>query len=257
MPAGAFLRAVFLRRAGDTKWYGLTEPVPDGPTTTRMQKLAKKYGMVMVVPVYEAEMTGVYFNTAAVFDADGKYLGKYRKTPHSALPSGILGEILFHARQLGLSRYSIRAIGTRRRLHLLRPPFPRRRAHSGPERRGDRVQSVRDGRRAFANICGSSSSRRTPSPTAISSARINRVGTEKPWQIGEFYGKSYFCNPRGKIIAQASRDKDELLVADLNLDEIEEVREDLAVLPRPPPGNLRRDHAHASVRQRAGRGLRT
>jgi N-carbamoylputrescine amidase len=53
----------------------------------------------------------------------------------------------------------------------------------------------------------------------------NRVGTEKPWQIGEFYGKSYFCNPRGKIVAQASRDKDALVVADLNLDEIQEVRE--------------------------------
>ena len=53
---------------------------------------------------------------------------------------------------------------------------------------------------------------------------INRVGTEKPWSIGEFYGKSYFCNPRGKIIAQASRTKDEVLVADLDLDMIQEVR---------------------------------
>src|SRR5260370_10818872 len=56
-------------------------------------------------------------------------------------------------------------------------------------------------------------------------ASINRVGTEQPWEIGEFYGKSYFCNPRGKIVAQASRDKDELLVADLNLDEIQQVRD--------------------------------
>jgi beta-ureidopropionase len=55
-------------------------------------------------------------------------------------------------------------------------------------------------------------------------AAINRVGREKPWDIGEFYGKSYFCNPRGKIIAQASRDKDELLVANLDLDLIQEVR---------------------------------
>jgi N-carbamoylputrescine amidase len=55
-------------------------------------------------------------------------------------------------------------------------------------------------------------------------AAINRVGTEAPWKIGEFYGKSYFCSPRGKIVAQASRTKDELLVAELNLDEIEEVR---------------------------------
>jgi N-carbamoylputrescine amidase len=53
---------------------------------------------------------------------------------------------------------------------------------------------------------------------------INRVGIEKPWSIGEFYGKSYFCNPRGKIIAQASRDKDEVVVADLDLDMIAEVR---------------------------------
>jgi beta-ureidopropionase len=55
-------------------------------------------------------------------------------------------------------------------------------------------------------------------------AASNRVGVEKPWQIGEFYGKSDFCNPRGKIVAQASRDKDELLVSDLNLDEIQQVR---------------------------------
>jgi beta-ureidopropionase len=50
------------------------------------------------------------------------------------------------------------------------------------------------------------------------------VGTEAPWNIGEFYGTSYFCNPRGKIIAEAVRDKDEVLTADLNLDEIAEVR---------------------------------
>ncbi len=50
------------------------------------------------------------------------------------------------------------------------------------------------------------------------------VGHEQPWDIGEFYGKSYFCNPRGQIIAQASRNRDEVLVADLDLDEIREVR---------------------------------
>ena len=61
------------------KWYEMTEPVPDGPTTKLMQKLAAKYKMVIVVPLYEEEMTGLYFNTAAVIDADGTYLGKYRK----------------------------------------------------------------------------------------------------------------------------------------------------------------------------------
>src|SRR6185436_14420526 len=54
---------------------------------------------------------------------------------------------------------------------------------------------------------------------------INRVGVEKPWSIGEFYGTSYFCDPRGQTIAQASRDKDEVLVADLDLDQIAAARQ--------------------------------
>ncbi len=67
-----------------TRWYELTERVPNGPTISRMQKLAKKHQMVLVVPIYEVEMAGVYYNTAAVIDADGRYLGKYRKhhIPH-------------------------------------------------------------------------------------------------------------------------------------------------------------------------------
>src|SRR5271154_557412 len=68
----------------DKKWYGLAEAIPDGPTTRLMCEQARKHKMVIVVPIYEEEMAGVYYNTAAVIDADGKYLGKYRKThiPH-------------------------------------------------------------------------------------------------------------------------------------------------------------------------------
>ncbi len=53
---------------------------------------------------------------------------------------------------------------------------------------------------------------------------INRVGTEAPWNIGEFYGQSYFVNPRGQIEAQASRTEDELLVHDMDMDMVREVR---------------------------------
>ena len=69
-----------------TRWYDATENIPDGPTTKLMQELAKKHKMVIVVPLYEDETTGVYYNTAAVIDADGTYLGKYRKNhiPHTA-----------------------------------------------------------------------------------------------------------------------------------------------------------------------------
>ena len=70
----------------DPQYYSYTELIPDGPTTKRMQDLAKQTGMVLVVPMYEEDekASGIYYNTAAVIDADGTYLGKYRKThiPH-------------------------------------------------------------------------------------------------------------------------------------------------------------------------------
>ena len=68
----------------ETRWYSLTERVPDGPTTRLMQDIARKYRLVLVVPIYEEDLTGVYYNTAAVIDADGGYLGKFRKIhiPH-------------------------------------------------------------------------------------------------------------------------------------------------------------------------------
>jgi N-carbamoylputrescine amidase len=63
----------------DVEYYGYTEYIPDGPTTQRFQSIAKETGMVIVLPMYEITQAGVYYNTAAVIDADGKYLGKYRK----------------------------------------------------------------------------------------------------------------------------------------------------------------------------------
>src|SRR6186713_1531086 len=64
----------------ETRWYELTEKVPEGPTTKLMMKLAKKHKMAIVVPIYEEDQPGIYYNTAAMIDVDGKYLGKYRKT---------------------------------------------------------------------------------------------------------------------------------------------------------------------------------
>ena len=62
----------------DPQYYAYAEPVP-GPTVERFSALAAQLGMVMVLPVYEQEQPGVLYNTAAVIDADGRYLGKYRK----------------------------------------------------------------------------------------------------------------------------------------------------------------------------------
>ncbi len=63
----------------EPEYYSYTEPIPDGPTTKRFQALAKELGMVLVLPMYEIVQAGLYYNTAAIIDADGKYLGKYRK----------------------------------------------------------------------------------------------------------------------------------------------------------------------------------
>ena len=65
---------------------------------------------------------------------------------------------------------------------------------------------------------------RTVTISNFTTGAVNRVGTEQPWSIGRFYGSAYFVNPRGKIIAKASEDKDELLVADMDWDMVREVR---------------------------------
>ena len=87
-------------------WYDIAEPVP-GPTTELMAQYAKKYQMAMVVPVYEREQAGVYYNTAAVFDADGTYLGKYRKNhiPHT---SGFWEKYFFKPGNLGYPVFKTR-----------------------------------------------------------------------------------------------------------------------------------------------------
>jgi beta-ureidopropionase len=204
------------------KWYEMTERVPDGPTTKLMQKIAAKHKMVIVVPVYEEEMTGLYFNTAAVIDADGAYLGKYRKHHIPQVAPGFWEKFYFTPGDTGY------------------PVFPTRYARVGvyicydrhfPE--GARILGLNGAEVVFnpsATVAGLSEYLWELEQPAHAVANgyfvgaINRVGVEKPWSIGEFYGKSYFCNPRGKIVAQASRDKDEVVVADLDLEMIGEVR---------------------------------
>ncbi len=204
------------------RWYELTEPVPGGPTVERMQKLAKKHKMVMVVPVYEREMSGVFYNTAALIDAEGTYLGKYRKHHIPHCHPGFWEKFYFTPGNTGY------------------PVFQTRYARVGvyicydrhfPE--GARILGLNGAEIVFnpsATVAGLSEYLWELEQPAHAVANgyfvgaVNRVGTEAPWNIGEFYGKSYFCNPRGKIFAQAGRDKDEVVVADLDLELIDQVR---------------------------------
>lgn len=205
-----------------TKWYAMVERVPDGPTVKLMQGYARKYEMAMVVPVYEEEMTGVYYNTAAVIDADGTYLGKYRKHHIPQVDPGFWEKFYFKPGNLGYPVFNTRyaSIGV---YICYDRHFPE----------GARILGLNGAEIVFnpsATVAGLSEYLWELEQPAHAVANgyfvgaINRVGTEPPWNIGEFYGKSYFCTPRGKIIAQASRDKDELVLADLDLDMIKEVR---------------------------------
>src|SRR5438552_6294280 len=87
-------------------WYDAAEAVP-GPTTERLQKFARQHQMVLVVPIYEREMAGVYYNTAAVIDADGTYLGKYRKN-HIPQTAGFWEKYYFKPGNLGYPVFKTR-----------------------------------------------------------------------------------------------------------------------------------------------------
>jgi beta-ureidopropionase len=201
-------------------WYDAAEAVP-GPTTELMAKYAKKHSMAMVVPVYEREMAGVYYNTAAVLDADGSYLGKYRKM-HIPQTAGFWEKYYFKPGNLGYpvfkTRYATVGVYICYDRHF-------------PE--GARLLGLHGAEIVFnpsATVAGLSQylwELEQPAHAVANGYYMgcsNRVGTEAPWNIGKFYGSSYFVNPRGKILAKASEDADELVVADLDLSVIEEVR---------------------------------
>ncbi|HJU86852.1 MAG TPA: nitrilase-related carbon-nitrogen hydrolase [Gemmatimonadota bacterium] len=207
----------------DRKWYALTERVPDGPTTQRFADLARQLGLVLVLPVYEEEKTGIYYNTAAVIDSDGAYLGKYRKhhIPHCA--PGFWEKFFFKPGNLGYPVFETSAgkVGV---YICYDRHFPE----------GARILGLNGAEIVFnpsATVAGLSEYLWKLEQPAHAVANgyfvgaINRVGHERPWDIGEFYGTSYFCDPRGQIVAEAPRDRDAVVVADLDLDKIEEVRQ--------------------------------
>jgi N-carbamoylputrescine amidase len=205
-----------------TRWYELTEQIPDGPTTRMFQEIAKRLGMVIVLPIYEEEISGVYYNTAAVIDADGKYLGKYRKHHIPQVAPGFWEKYYFRPGNTGYPVFQT-AVGKVGVYICYDRHFPE----------GARILGLNGAEIVFnpsATVAGLSEYLWKLEQPAHAVANgyfvgaINRVGVEAPWNIGEFYGQSYFCDPRGRLIAEASRDKDELIVADLDLDLIKEVR---------------------------------
>ena len=204
----------------DSHWYGAAESVP-GPTVEALTPFAKKYEMVMVIPVYGREQAGIYYNTAAVVDADGTYLGKYRKThiPHIA---GFWEKFFFKPGNLGYPVFETRygKIGVYICYDRHFPEGARLLGMNGAEIVFNPSATVKGLSQYLWKL-------EQPAHAVANGyfmACSNRVGTEAPWNIGKFYGTSYFVDPRGNILEEASEDKDELVTAELDLDMIEEVR---------------------------------
>jgi beta-ureidopropionase len=205
----------------DKRWYEAAEPCP-GPTVEALQPIARQYGMAMIVPVYEREQAGVYYNSAAVLDHDGTYLGKYRKN-HIPQTSGFWEKYFFKPGNLGYPVFKLSS-GVVVGVYICYDRhFPE----------GARLLGLHGAEIVFnpsATVAGLSQylwKLEQPAHAVANGyyvAASNRVGTEAPWNIGKFYGTSYFVDPRGQILAEASEDKDELVIAELDLDLIEEVR---------------------------------
>src|SRR2546427_7244841 len=207
----------------DPQYYAYTEHIPDGPTTKRMQDLAKQTGMVLVVPMYEEDdkASGIYYNTAAVIDADGTYLGKYRKT-HIPDVKGFWEKYYFRPGNLGYPVFET-AVGKVGVYICYDRHFPE----------GARALGLNGAEMVFipsATSRGLSEYlwRIEQVSHAVANGyfvgTINRAGIEKDIGADDFYGQRSFLHPGGKIVAQASDKVEQLLVADLDMDLVREVR---------------------------------
>jgi beta-ureidopropionase len=206
----------------DAKWYAMVEPIPDGPTIRRMRELAAETKMVLVVPMYEREAAGIYYNTAAVIDADGKYLGKYRKT-HIPQVGGFWEKFYFRPGNLGYPVFNT-AVGKVGVYICYDRHFPE----------GARMLGLHGAELVFipsATSRGLSQHLWRIEQTSHAIANgyfvgtINRVGIEKDLGSNDYYGQSYFCTPRGEMVGEVGdAHKEELIVRDLDLDLIRDVR---------------------------------
>ncbi|MDE0234289.1 MAG: acyltransferase [bacterium] len=205
----------------DSENYSWAEPIPDGPTIQRMIAVAKETGMVMVVPIYEVVDEGTFFNAAAVIDADGTYLGKYRKT-HIPQVQGFWEKFYFRPGNLGYPVFDT-AVGRIGVYICYDRHFPE----------GWRVLGLKGARIVFnpsATTRGHSKHLWQLEQPAAAVANeyfvgaINRVGAED-LEGTDYYGSSYFADPRGEIVGGTASDtEDEVLIRQLDLGMVEEVR---------------------------------
>ena len=217
--------APYFCQVQDAEHYKWAETIP-GPTTERFQALAKELGIVIVLPIYELESAGFYYNTAVVIDADGSYLGKYRKH-HIPQVKGFWEKFYFKPGNLGWPVFDT-AVGKVGVYICYDRHFPegwRALGLAGAEI----VYNPSATSRGLSAYLWQLEQPAAAVANEYFVAAINRVGTEEEYGDNDFYGTSYFVDPRGQFVGDVASDKaEELVVRDLDLDLIEEVRQQWA-----------------------------
>jgi N-carbamoylputrescine amidase len=220
-------------RTEDAALFDLAEPVP-GPTTERLAKVAKELKVAFVVSVFERRAAGVYHNTCAVLDADGSYLGKYRKM-HIPDDPLYYEKFYFTPGDLGFVNFDTKyaRVGVQICWDQWYPEGSRLTAMKGaqvifyptsigwhPHEKGEagaaQLDSWKTIQRAHAVANG------------IYVAVVNRVGYEGKPEKGdaglEFWGNSFVADPSGQVMAEAAQDKEEILVVECDPGKSEDTR---------------------------------
>jgi len=223
-------RSQYFCREEDARLFDLAENIP-GPSTERLQPLARELGVVIVASLFEKRATGLYHNTAVIIDADGTLLGLYRKM-HIPDDPLFFEKFYFTPGDLGFRAFDTKfgRIATLVCWDQWYPEAARLAALSGanilfyptaigwhPAEKAQYGEAQHDAWRTIQ--------RSHAIANGIYVAAVNRVGFEGPPDRGlEFWGASFVSDPFGRVLAEASHDKEETLIVECNTAVMEDVR---------------------------------
>ena len=205
----------------DEEIFKLAQPFEKNTLLIKMSKVAKKNKVVLPISFFEKD-NNAYFNSIAIIDADGTILGKYRKS-HIPDGAGYLEKYYFNPGDTGFQVWNTTygKIGVGICWDQWFPEVARIMALKGaevlfyPTAIGDEIMSTYDSSDAWQTVMqGHAAANIMP---VVAS---NRIGSESVKdQVNGFYGKSFICNRSGKIIAEASKDKEEIILAEIDTEE--------------------------------------
>jgi N-carbamoylputrescine amidase len=245
-------RSQYFCQREDTANFELAESVP-GPTTEALGRVAQKTKTVIVAPLFERRAPGIYHNSAAIIDADGRIAGIYRKM-HIPDDPAYYEKFYFTPGDLGFRAFPTSAgkIATLICWDQWYPEGARLAALNGacilfyptaigwhPSEKASNGEAQRDSWRIIQ--------RGHAIANGLYVAAVNRVGLETPAEGGtglEFWGSSFLCDPQGVVIAEASTDREEILYGEVDLAHLEDVRRNWPFL------RDRRIDAYAGLEQR-------